>query len=209
MNPKWCQPLSAWKNYFQHWITEATPQNLLEINIFFDFRNLYGKDRLTEKLRQHIDNLLQKNRLFFIYFAQNALLYKPPINFFGKLVVGSSEKKPDAINIKNAMKLLLNFARIYALQYNITETNTLLRIKKLYEIGAIKKNTYEDTTEVYNYLMQFRLKHQTIMINNSLPPDNFINPKDLTDIELTMLKRALSHLSQIQTKIRFHFKGSG
>jgi len=29
------------------------------------------------------------------------------------------------------------------------------------------------------------------------------------DIEQTMLKRALSHLSQIQAKIRFHFKGSG
>ncbi|MEA1921557.1 MAG: DUF294 nucleotidyltransferase-like domain-containing protein [Pseudomonadota bacterium] len=209
MNPKWCQPLSSWKNYFHHWITEATPQNLLEINIFFDFRSLYGNRRFTEKLRQHIDNLLQKNRLFFIYFAQNALLYKPPISFFGKIVVGSSDKKPETFNIKNAMKLLLNFARIYSLQYNIAETNTLLRIKKLYEIGAIKRNTYEETTEVYSYLMQFRLKHQTTMINRNLPPDNFINPKSLTDIEQTMLKRILSHLSQIQAKIRFHFKGSG
>lgn len=209
MNPKWCQPLSTWKDYFQHWTTEATPQNLLEINVFFDFRNLYGKRRFTEKLQQHISNLLQKNRLFFIYFAQNALLYKPPIGFFGKIVVGTSDEKPEAFNIKNAMKLLLNFARIYSLQYNITETNTLLRIKELYEIGVIKKNNYKETTEVYNYLMQLRLKHQTIMINNNMPPDNLINPKSLTDIELTMLKKALSHLTQIQAKIKFHFKGSG
>jgi len=209
MNPKWCQPFSSWKNYFYHWITEATPQNLLEINIFFDFRTLHGKRRFTDELRQYIDDLLQKNRPFFIYFAQNALIYKPPIGFFGKIVVGSSDKKPETFNIKNAMKLLLNFARIYSLQHNIAETNTLLRMKKLYEIGAIKKNTYEETTEVYNYLMQIRLKHQTIMMNNNLPPDNFINPKSLTDIELAMLKRALSHLSDIQTKISFHFKGSG
>ncbi len=209
MNPKWCQPISTWKNYFHHWITEATPQNLLEINIFFDFRNLYGKQRFAEKLRQYIDHLLQKNRLFFIYFAQNTLLYKPPIGFFGKIVVETSDKNPETFNIKNAMKLLLNFARIYSLQYNVTETNTLLRIKKLYEIGAIKKNISQETTEVYNHLMQLRLKHQTIMLNNNLPPDNFINPKNLTDIELSMLKRALSHLSQIQTNIKFHFKGSG
>ena len=209
MNPKWCQPFSAWKNYFHHWITEATPQNLLEINIFFDFRTLHGKRRFTDKLRQYIDDLLQKNRLFFIYFAQNALLYKPPIGFFGNIVVGASDEKPESFNIKNAMKLLLNFARIYSLEYNIAETNTLLRIKKLYEVGAIKKHTYEETTEVYNYLMQIRLKHQTIMMNSNLPPDNFINPKSLSDIELTMLKRALSHLSEIQAKISFHFKGSG
>jgi PAS domain S-box-containing protein len=209
MNPKWCQPFSSWKNYFHHWITEATPQNLLEINIFFDFRTLHGKRRFTDELRQYIDDLLQKNRLFFIYFAQNALLYKPPIGFFGKIVVGSSDKKPETFNIKNAMKLLLNFARIYSLQHNIAETNTLLRMKKLYEIGAIKKNTYKETTEVYNYLMQIRLKHQTIMMSSNMPPDNFINLKSLTDIELTMLKRALSHLSDIQTKISYHFKGSG
>jgi len=104
---------------------------------------------------------------------------------------------------------LLNFARIYSLQHNIAENNTLLRMKKLYEIGAIKKNTYKETTEVYNYLMQIRLKHQIKMINSDLPPDNLINLKSLTDIELTMLKRALSHLSDIQTKISYHFKGSG
>ena len=208
-NPKWCQPLSSWKNYFHHWITEATPQDLLEINIFFDFRTLHGERRLTEKLRQYIDNLLQKNRLFFINFAQNALQYKPPIDFFGKIVVGSSDTKPEAFNIKNAMKLLLNFARIYSLQYNIAETNTLLRMKKLYDIGAIEENSYKETVEVYNYLMQTRLKHQIGMMDRNLPPDNFINPKRLTDIELTMLKRALSHLSDIQTKIKFHFKVSG
>ena len=209
MNPKWCQPFSSWKNYFHHWITEATPQDLLEINIFFDFRNLYGERRFTETLRQFIDNRLQKNRFFFICFAQNVLLYKPPIGFFGKIVVDSSDEKPESFNIKNAMKLLLNFARIYSLQYGIAETNTLLRMEKLYEIGAIKKNIYKETVEVYNYLMQLRLKHQIIMMDSNLPPDNFINPKSLTDIELAMLKRALSHLSQVQTKIRFHFKGSG
>ena len=209
MNPKWCQPFSSWKNYFHHWITEATPQALLEINIFFDFRTLHGERRLTEKLRQYIDHLLQKNRLFFINFAQNALLYKTPIGFFGNIVVGSSDKKPEAFNIKNAMKLLLNFARIYSLQYNIAETNTLLRMKKLYDIGAIKENSYKETAEVYNYLMQTRLKHQIAMMDRNLPPDNFINPKHLTEIELAMLKRALSHLSDIQTKIKFHFKGSG
>ena len=209
MNSKWCQPFSSWKNYFHHWITEATPQALLEINIFFDFRTLHGKRRLTEKLRQYIDHLLQKNRLFFINFAQNILLYKTPIGFFGKIVVGSSDKKPEAFNIKNAMKLLLNFARIYSLQYNIAETNTLLRMNKLYDIGAIKENSYKETVEVYNYLMQTRLKHQIAMMDRNLPPDNFINPKHLTDIELAMLKRALSHLSQIQAKIKFHFKGSG
>ena len=210
MNPKWCQPFSSWKIYFHHWITtEATAQNILEVKVFFDFRNLYGTRRLTERLRQYIYKLMQKNQLFFITFARNALQYKPPIDFFGKIIIGLSDEKPEAFNIKSAMKLLTNFARIYSLEFNISETNTLLRIKKLYELGAIKKNTYKETTEVYNYLMQSRLKHQTVMLDRNLPPDNFIDPKSLTEIELAMLKRALSHLVEIQAIISSHFKVSG
>ena len=33
-NPKWCQPLSEWKNYFTNWVTTANPQDLLDIKIF-------------------------------------------------------------------------------------------------------------------------------------------------------------------------------
>jgi PAS domain S-box-containing protein len=208
MNPKWCQPISSWKDYFHHWITATSAQDLLEINIFFDFRSLHGTRQLTDELRQYINDLLQQHTLFFIAFAQNVLQYKPPIGFFGKIVVGLSDEKPESFNIKDAMKLLLNFARIYSLEYNVSEANTLLRIKKLYELGAIKESTYRETTEVYNYLMQSRLKHQIIMMDGHLPPDNFIVPKSLTDIELAMLKRALSHLAEIQAKVSTHFKVS-
>ncbi|MBN2332113.1 MAG: cache domain-containing protein [Deltaproteobacteria bacterium] len=208
-NPKWCQPLAVWKGYFHHWITGATAQDLLEINIFFDFRSIYGSERLTDELRQFTDNLLQQNRLFFINFAQNALLYKPPIGFFGNIVVDSSDKKSQSFNIKNAMKLLLNFSRIYALQHQVDETNTIMRLKRLHEMGILKKAMYNETIQVYNYLMQIRLKHQATMIDNNLIPNNFINLKALTDIEQTMLKGAFSHLTNIQTKISFDFKGSG
>ena len=34
-NPKWCQPVSTWKNYFQEWIYNASPEGLLQTSIFF------------------------------------------------------------------------------------------------------------------------------------------------------------------------------
>lgn len=208
MNQKWCQPLAVWKSYFHQWITAVNDQDLMEIKIFFDFRNLFGAVELAEELRQHIEAEVKKHPLFLIAFARDALLYKPPIDFFGKIIVGSSEKKPEAFNIKDAMKLLLNFARLYALEYNLRETNTLGRVRKLYELGAIKESTFKEATEVFNYLMQSRLRHQAVMMDNDLPPDNLIDPKSLSDIELAMLKRALSHLIEIKAKISAHYKVS-
>ena len=42
-NPKWCQPLSAWRRYFTECVAAARPQDLLDVNVFFDFRCAYGQ----------------------------------------------------------------------------------------------------------------------------------------------------------------------
>ena len=51
-NPRWCQPLKAWKNYFSSWITHPTPEAILRSLIFFDFRPLYCGEELAEELRE-------------------------------------------------------------------------------------------------------------------------------------------------------------
>ena len=50
-NPKWCQPLSVWKDYFLSWISMAEPEDLLICAIFFDFRCGYGKAELVSDYR--------------------------------------------------------------------------------------------------------------------------------------------------------------
>ncbi len=42
-NPKWCQPLSQWRQYFTECVTAAKPQDLLDVNVFFDFRCAHGE----------------------------------------------------------------------------------------------------------------------------------------------------------------------
>ena len=64
-NPKWVQPVSKWKEYFTHWIYNSTPQDLLEISIFFDFRSVYGEQILTEELRDFLFETAQGQAGFF------------------------------------------------------------------------------------------------------------------------------------------------
>ena len=40
--PKWRQPLSVWKSYFDRWIDEPEPMALMHSSIFFDMRAIYG-----------------------------------------------------------------------------------------------------------------------------------------------------------------------
>jgi PAS domain S-box-containing protein len=207
-NPKWCQPLSGWKKHFRSWINAAAPQDLLEVNIFFDFRSVFGKKELTAELRKYIDELLKGRPEFFQFIARNALLYKPPIGFFGNIVLDSSGENPSTFDIKEAMKPIVNFARLYALKNNIEETNTQDRLYRLFVRDILNKSSYEEIVKVYDYLMQMRFKHQANALNENRKPDNFINPKNLTEIEHTLLKNTFSQINNFQKRLSYDFTGS-
>ncbi|MCP4152399.1 MAG: CBS domain-containing protein, partial [bacterium] len=207
-NPKWCQPLSKWKAHFSKWINTANPQDLLEINIFFDFRPVYGSREFTKELRAYIDTLIAATPAFLQYIARNALLYKPPLGFFGKIVVESSGENPSTFDIKDSMKPIVNFARIYVLKNNINETNTQQRLHRLYTENILNKSSYDEIVKVYDYLMQMRFKHQAKALSENREPDNFINPGKLTDIEHSLVKNTFSQINNFQKRLSYDFTGT-
>lgn len=206
MNPKWCKPFSVWKQYFTQWITKATPQDLLEVNIFFDFRCLYGQEDLASELRNYIAELTKANPAFFIYMTDNTLLYKPPIGLFGN-IVAQSDDKTQRLNIKDAMVPITGLARIYALKHDIYQTNTMQRIEAAYRKKIFQKSTYKEMLDAYKYLMQTRLKHQAKRIGENNEPDNLIDIQKLTSVELSLLKKVFSRISGFQTQLSYDFKG--
>lgn len=206
-NPQWCQPLATWKTYFTHWINEPNPQELLEFNIFFDFRRMYGEKSFAEDLRDFIHKQLQGNAAFFLHFSQNVLKYKPPIGFFGKIVVDSTGDNPATFNIKEAMTPLVNFARIYDLYHGIGETNTFERLRKLHEQNVLQKNTYEEVLQAYENLMQIRFKHQVEASIKQQFSNNHINPKRISEIDKVLLKKIFSQIQNFQAKISYDFTG--
>ena len=206
-NPEWCVDLECWKKHFSFWINEATPQDLLNISIFFDFRLLYGEWTLVEDLKNHIAETSANKAGFFNHLTKNSLLNKPPINFIGNIVVKSSGERHESFDIKHATLPIIDFARIYSIRHNINATNTIRRLKKLCDQNIIKRSTNEEMVECYNYLMRIRFNHQTEEFTENKKIDNFINPKQLTQVEQFTLKKIFSLINGFQKKLSFDFTG--
>ena len=65
-NPELCLTLEQWKRRFVNWINEPDPQALLNASIFFDFRPLYGNERLSDQLHTHLgDGGIRVSRVWF------------------------------------------------------------------------------------------------------------------------------------------------
>jgi CBS domain-containing protein len=207
-NPKWCQPLSKWKEYFSSWIHTAEAEDLLQASIFFDFRHGYGEARLVSDLRDYLFDSLEGWSGFFRHLTENALHFKPPIGFLGNFVVESKGQHRSKFDIKSAMTPIVDFARLYALKHRVAETNTLERLNYLRLKQALTAQEYEELQKAYGFLMQLRFVRQvTAAIDEKSEPDNYINPKKLTGIEQKMLKEIFKRVEKFQSKMEFEFTG--
>ena len=206
MNPKWCQPISIWKDYFTKWVNEGSPQDLLEVSIFFDFRCIYGEAHYTNMLREHIKDLVEFRAPFFQHLAQTALGFRAPLDFFGN-IHAENDKDTNSFDIKKAISGIVGFARLYAVKGALESINTMQRIEEIHKNGVINTATFDEITEAYDYLMKLRFRHQVRMIDEGKKPDNFIDIDRLSHLDKIMLKKAFSQVTSIQKRLSYDFSG--
>jgi PAS domain S-box-containing protein len=206
-NPDWCQPLSEWKNSFTNWISKGSAEDLLRTKIFFDFRCAFGEEDFAAQLHQHLHGVIAQHPRFFQLLARNVLQINPPIGVFGTFVVEAHGRHEKAFDIKAAMLPMVDFARIYALQQNIEAVNTLERLKCLHEKNVLSLQNYHEMTQAYTYLMQIRLRNQADALSHGLQPDNYIEPRSLSNIEQRLLKEIFSQIKHFQTRLSYDFTG--
>ncbi len=206
-NPRWNLSRSVWRQQFSHWIHNADPQELLELNMLFDFRCVAGQQQFARELRSWVFDEMQAYPLFFIHFAQNALLYKPPLNLLGHIQTSSSEEGGKTLSLKEALMPVVNFARLYALRQRIDSTNTLDRMAELRERGVLGRESYEEIVPDYETLMSIRLRRQAVAMEENRKPTNLISPSELTSAEEARLKRLFALAEELRKKISYDFLG--
>ncbi|MCJ7772036.1 MAG: DUF294 nucleotidyltransferase-like domain-containing protein, partial [Desulfobacterales bacterium] len=208
VNPKWCLPLSEWKNKFTDWIENATPESILEMNVFFDIRYDYGEEKLVQELQSFIQEKVEQNPQFLIHFARNCLVYKEPLNLLGK-IKADSKGGAKTFNIKDNLIPIVNFARLYALKNNITEPGTIKRLHMLLERNILKDREYHELVYVFNSLWHLIFYNQIASHSDLKKANDELELEQLTNIERLNLRNVLSEISNFQTKIRGDFLDGG
>lgn len=192
MNPIWCLPLSGWKKQFSKWSQSPDPKSVLDSSIFFDLRFIYGEQTFVDELHEHIFSEITGNTLFFYHMANGVLSYKPSIS-------------SDDIHLKKVILPIVGFMRIYALKNQLKSTNTLERLLEIEQLKIITNKQSNDLIQIYNFLMQKRLKLQAEAILQNEQPDNIVNNDDLSEIDKNTLKKAMHEIGVLQLKLRQDF----
>jgi len=198
-NPFWRRSAKEWRSAVKDWIEKPKEENILNVAIFFDFRNVFGDQSLTEDLWSFILQTLKENPGFLPFLAVDAVRFKPPIGFFGDFVVEKTGEHKGEIEIKKGgIFPITQGIRALALEMGIGKRNTFERIEELKRLGVFSEEYAKDLKEAYRFLLSLRFKFQAQKIKEGKEPDNYINPNRLSRAEKNTLKDVFKIIKEFQ-----------
>ncbi len=203
-NPKWNQPMSAWKRYFSDWIREPEKIAVMHTNIFFDLRPVDGDDSLANELKSHIFERIKTDRAFLTFFAQNATQNPPPLSFFRNMIVESSGEHRDAFDIKaRAMTPLADAARvlIYDLGINIYGS-TAERWQRIGEVDETLTRLSGEAAMAYEILMRIRAMEGLARGSSG----RYVHIKELNKLERQTLRNTFSVVKDVQLMLTSRYR---
>ncbi len=204
-NRRWCQPASVWRGYFSEWIRTATPRELMECSIFFDFRCVHGEPVLATALWQHVQGELRTCPAFLPRFAGHSIQFKPPLRLFGRTLGGGA--RPGTLNLKDALIPVVGFARLYAMHRDISATSTRARLDALTAAGVLSPVVRADIDIAWDFLMRLRLVHQVQQLVAVREADNEVPDRELPAMEQAMMDQAFHRLLMLQKTVSHDFLG--
>ncbi|WP_018467291.1 putative nucleotidyltransferase substrate binding domain-containing protein [Calidithermus timidus] len=200
MATRWHKPLTEWERLFDRWIQQPSPQELLEAQIFFDFRPVRGNLSL-QSLEQLVTHSGQR-RIFLAQMARSALQFRPPLGFFRRI----REEEGGVDLKKGGIAPIVSLARVYALEAQSPARGTLERLEAAARAGKLSAEGAENLAEAFNFLTRLRLREQLGALRRREAPGNKVPLEALSALERRHLKEAFVLLRELQEALGQRFQ---
>ena len=208
-NPRWLQSLETFKKYYDEWILNNSEDALLSGSVFLDMRTLYGDTNLVKDLREHLIKRARSNTRFMATLMKISAAVAPPVGTFRQFVLTKDGDNKPYLNIKKqAINLIIEMARLYAIAAGSTSVDTYERLQSAYKANLIKEENYKELTEAYTFLNYVRFNHQLQALHNHEELSNHIVPKELSQFERNHLRDAFVIIAKHQKGALMHFSHS-
>jgi len=184
------------------WAAKPTPDSLVNVLTFIDFRPVYGEHALAGDLRTYCTDMLMEKRIFLNQLASMAIRNTPPVGYLKSFVVGREGAHETELNLnEKVLAPLVDIIRLFALERGIRETSTLERIAALRGTHAIVREYADELEHAFEFIMLLRIHHQFSERSADGTVDNNIDPYKLSGLEKRSVKDAYHLISKMRDMI--------
>jgi CBS domain-containing protein len=194
-NAPWRGALATWQARVRHWISRSSPQDLLNVDIFFDLRGVHGDTGLAATLWREGFDLAAGEVTFAKLLAETAGTVAPSLGWLGgfKTVDGR-------IDLKRAGLFgIVSAARALAVRHHVVERSTAARLSG---VKPRAESDLEALIDAQATFLDLILAQQIRDIAAGIPPSNAVEVKRLSRRERARLHAALKAVADLDTLTR-------
>ena len=202
-NPPWRHALDDWKAEVEGWIRRKEGDSLLNVDIFYDFRCVFGDRRLADELRTYAVQRASESPVFLRMLAANLDQMHSPIGFFGRI---RTEHGRFDIKLSGLLPIVTS-ARVMALKHRVRATSTTGRLLALAESETINAADARELCEAYELLLRTLLDQQVADSAAGLILGTRVDPRRLVGALRSRVREALRRVDQVPMVVRDSLTG--
>ncbi len=184
--------LATWQMRIAQWIARSRPEDLLAVDVFFDFRIVCGDRSLATRLWTEAWAAAHGEIAFLKLLAEAAGDGRSGLGFLGRL----RTEEDGRIDLKHAgLKGIVTTARLLALRHGIAVHATVDRLKGVAALGVGGADDLAALDEGHAVILDAILRQQLADIAAGRPPDNRVDPAILPKDKAAALKKIIGRLS--------------
>jgi len=191
-NTGWRGNQGQWRARITDWIRRPAPEALLNVDIFYDLKPVYGALRLGEALRNEALAAARGSPPFLRLLAEQTAQIHPAIGMFGRL-----RETEGRVDLKlGGLLPLVSAARVMALKRGIAATGTGARLRALGsgDRGPIGADDLGRLLDAQELLLDLILRQQIADLAAGRPPGSRVDAAALGSRDRSRLKAALKHV---------------
>ena len=197
-NAEWRGTRAEWGQRIAEWLRRARPQDLLNVDIFFDLMPAAGDAALARELHASAVAAAARSRTFLALLAESVGNMSPSIGLFGTL-----RTEAGRIDLKRGALLpLVGLARTLALRAGSLELSTPGRLQAASAADRIPAADVALLTEVHADLLDLVLKQQLADLARGIRPSSRVEIQPLGRARARQLARQLRRLEEVLGSLR-------
>jgi DNA polymerase-3 subunit epsilon/CBS domain-containing protein len=149
-NAEWRMSLNRWKETINGWVRRQRPQDLLNVDIFFDGVTVHGDGSLGEALWSHAYDVGHRTPDFLVLLTELARDARPPLTLFGGIRV---DRNGRADLKKGGLMPIFTSARVLSLRHDVRVRSTPDRLKGVAQKGIGAPAEFESIVDAHRTIL--------------------------------------------------------
>jgi CBS domain-containing protein len=205
-NPAFVRSVSSWQDAVRTWIEDPTREKALILaSVLVDSRPVWGVHTGTPVADTF--RLVEPGSVLLRMLARFALLHRPPTGFLRGLVVEHGGEHRGRLDLKHGGVIpIVDLARWAGMAAGVTSASTIERLRAAGSAGTLPASDAQTLEDAFELIAALRMQHQVRQLRAGEPPDDYVDPAELSDLTRSHLKEAFRAVASVQKRVAVELK---